>query len=84
MKTAFECFQRAAKCEGMALAPSDEANRTVLLETAKHWRMLGERAKATEAKKPSSPNLDLIAVCASRPKRRASGVLKGIEMARSR
>jgi hypothetical protein len=50
MKPAFECFQQAAKCEGMARASHDKADQTALLETAKHWRTLGELAKADEAR----------------------------------
>jgi hypothetical protein len=48
MKSAFECFQHAAQCEHMANNSKDEANRTVLLATARHWRALGEKAKASE------------------------------------
>ena len=50
MKSAFECFQHAAKCEQQAFEAITESGRIALLETAKHWRMLGEQAKATEAK----------------------------------
>src|SRR5262245_54249377 len=45
MKSAFECFQRAAKCEEMALAKLDVADKAMLLEAAHHWRTLGNVAK---------------------------------------
>jgi hypothetical protein len=48
MKSAFDCFQHAAKCEEMAAAAIDDANRTLLLATAAHWRALGKAAKAQE------------------------------------
>jgi hypothetical protein len=48
MKSAFDCFQHAAKCEEMAAAAIDDANRTLLLATAAHWRALGEAAKSRE------------------------------------
>jgi hypothetical protein len=60
MKSAFECFQRAAQSERRAQAtidPADRtvdpADRTVLLAAAKHWRTLGEEAKTEEAAKVS-------------------------------
>jgi len=49
MKTALECYQRAAKCELDAKNAPDDASRTALLVTAKHWRKLGELAKEIEA-----------------------------------
>jgi hypothetical protein len=48
MKSAFDCFQHAAKCEQMASAARDDASRAVLLATADHWRALGKVAKARE------------------------------------
>jgi hypothetical protein len=45
MKSSFECFQHAAKCEQAAKDAQNEAGRTVLLETARHWRTLGGKAK---------------------------------------
>src|SRR5262245_16150447 len=45
MKSAFECFQRAAKCEEMALAKLDVTDKAMLLEAAHHWRTLGNVAK---------------------------------------
>jgi hypothetical protein len=50
MKSAFECFQHVATCERQAFEAITESGRIALFETAKHWRMLGEQAKATEAK----------------------------------
>ena len=55
MKSAFECFQHVAKCERQAFEAVTESGHIALLETAKHRRMLGEQAKATEAKEGSSP-----------------------------
>ena len=52
MKSAFECFQHAAKCEEQAKQATSEAGRVALLETAKHWRTLGEQAKVKEANEP--------------------------------
>lgn len=49
MKSAFECFQYAARCEQAAKDAQHEADRAILLETARHWRTLGENAKYAEA-----------------------------------
>jgi len=49
MKSAFECFQHAAKCEEQAQQATSDTGRAALLETARHWRSLGEQAKAKEA-----------------------------------
>ena len=46
MKSALECFQHAAKCEEQAKQAISDAGRTVLLETASHWRCLGKQAEA--------------------------------------
>ena len=51
MKSAFECFQHAAKCEELAASAFDDANRTALLATAAHWRALGKAAKTGEQRK---------------------------------
>jgi hypothetical protein len=48
VKSAFDCFQQAAKCEEMAATASDDASRALLLATAGHWRALGKVAKARE------------------------------------
>ena len=48
MKSALECFQHAAKCEEQAKQAISDAGRTVLLETANHWRCLGKQAEAKE------------------------------------
>ena len=49
MKSAFECFQEAAKCEQMAKAALAETDRLFLLDAARHWRLRGEEAAAAEA-----------------------------------
>jgi hypothetical protein len=49
MKTALERYELAANCEVDAANAPDDASRTALLETAKHWRKLGELAKEMEA-----------------------------------
>ena len=48
MKSAFECFQQAAKCQEMAEAARDDKDRAVLLATADHWRALGKEAQAAD------------------------------------
>jgi hypothetical protein len=48
MKSAFECFLHAAKCEEQARQARSDLGRTMLLETAKQWRALGAQAKAKE------------------------------------
>ena len=55
MKSAFECFQHAAKCEEQAKQATSGAGRAALLETAKHWRALGEQAKAKEPRSSAYP-----------------------------
>jgi hypothetical protein len=69
MKSAFECFQHAAKCEEQARQATNDAGRTALLETAKHWRTLGEQAKASEAEAdvPVRPLAAVRATSAVRP-----------------
>ena len=55
MKSAFECFQRAAQCEELAKDAKDETSRSLMLNAAKQWRALGEQAKAIEEmKRPKS------------------------------
>ena len=49
MKSAFECFQHAAKCEQLAKDARAEADRALLLATAEHWKMLGNEAKPAES-----------------------------------
>ncbi len=44
MKSAFECFLKAAKCEMLAHASADVRPKA-LLATAKQWRMLGEQVR---------------------------------------
>ena len=48
MKSAFECFLKAAKCEMLAHASADDVEQKALLATAKQWRMLGEQVQAAE------------------------------------
>lgn len=48
MKTALECYLRAAKCDQDAEETKDDANKTGLLATAKRWRDLGDRAAGKE------------------------------------
>jgi hypothetical protein len=48
VKSAFECFQHAARCEDQAHQATSGTGRTMLLEIAKHWRTLGEQAKIKE------------------------------------
>jgi hypothetical protein len=48
MKSALECFQHASKCEEKAKQAISDAGRSVLLETANHWRRLGRQAEAKE------------------------------------
>lgn len=48
MRSAFECFQHAAKSEQLASATIDEALRALLLSTASNWRAMGKAAKARE------------------------------------
>lgn len=47
MRTTHECLAKAEQCEGLARATSDECNKRVLRETAKHWRTLAKAAPAT-------------------------------------
>ena len=54
MRSALECFHQAAKCEQMARDARDDKSRTVLEATSRHWRGLGEKAKASECKSADS------------------------------
>ena len=59
MKSAFECFQRAAQCEKLAKDAKDETSRRAMLATAKYWRGLGMQAKAKEEmERPKRPAPD--------------------------
>lgn len=49
MKSAFEYFQRAARCEEQAERSTDAESRRVFLATAGQWRKLGDAAKEKEA-----------------------------------
>jgi hypothetical protein len=83
MKSAFECFQHVAKCQRQVFEAITESGRIALLATATHWRMLGDQAKATEAKKLQERLAAPLANAAVRPpvKRPDSGVQKSYEVA---
>ena len=48
MKSAFDCFEQAGKCEQMASTASSDASQASLLAAAAHWRALGKVAKTRE------------------------------------
>jgi hypothetical protein len=48
MKSAFGCFQQAAKCQGMAWRATSGARRTAHLAVALYWRTLGDQATIDE------------------------------------
>ena len=48
MRSSFECFQFAARCEEKAKVIADDDARAGLMASAEHWRMLGNQAKARE------------------------------------
>ena len=63
MKSAFECFQRAAKCEDIARATSDRSDRAMLLATAQHWRDLAKSTRLLAwCEITARPPLDRIAL----------------------
>jgi hypothetical protein len=49
MKSALDCFNHATRCEEMACAINDIADRQMLLETAEIWRELGKASNEAEA-----------------------------------
>lgn len=49
MKSAFECFQNAAKCETLARVAKNEISRVALMDAARHWRAVSQQAKEMEA-----------------------------------
>ncbi len=49
-KTAFECFQHAARCQQMARKARNESARDGLLDVARCWRKLGDEAEAKDSK----------------------------------
>ncbi|GEP61964.1 hypothetical protein [Reyranella soli] len=53
MKSAFDCFQHAAKCEQLASTATNDASRTTLFAAAAHWRKLGNAAKVRERREES-------------------------------
>ena len=64
MVSALDCYMKAARYLEQARASHDDVARTLLLETAKTWRNLADRAKLAEASggEPSRddvpPNVD--------------------------
>lgn len=54
MKSAFECFQEAARCEQKAALAPSEADRLFLLDAARHWKQRGEAAATAETAKPAA------------------------------
>lgn len=48
MKSAYECFLHATKCEQMAKETLNQSSRKMLRTTAQYWRTLGNEAKAKE------------------------------------
>ena len=52
MRSAFECFQEAAKCEQKAKHALTEEDRDFLLDAARFWKALGEDAAKAEAAQP--------------------------------
>ena len=53
MRSAFECLQRAARCEQMAQAAEEREIQWWLSAAAVHWRLLAqEAAKAERAQNP--------------------------------
>jgi len=49
MQSAFECFNRSAKCEQMAEEATDEVDRKAFLAEAARWLELGNEANFREA-----------------------------------
>lgn len=45
MKSAFECFHEAAKCEQLAREATTEEHRDKFLANARKWRALAEEAQ---------------------------------------
>lgn len=48
MKSAFECFHEAARCEVLARSATSDDERVNLLAKAKEWRTLAEEAQAKD------------------------------------
>jgi len=46
VKSAVECFEKAAKCEELAATAIDDATKALLLSTAANWRAMGQAEKA--------------------------------------
>lgn len=49
MRSALYCLEKAAQCEALADETGDEASRTVLRATARHWHTLGHAARLAES-----------------------------------
>jgi hypothetical protein len=82
VKSAFECFQHAAKCEEQANQATSDIGRTMLLEIAKHWRVLGEQAKVKEANETrerlaAAPEDPTVRPQVVRPRTRRASTLRG-------
>lgn len=65
MKSAFDCFQAAAKCDEHARNCKDVADRRAYQDAAQSWRILGALAKRFESgdikvapRAPSTPARD--------------------------
>jgi len=50
MKSALECYLSAVRCERSAHDATGREAQQMLLDAAAHWRMLGDQAKAREAR----------------------------------
>ena len=62
MKSAFDYFQEAAKCEQMASKAPNDIGRLFLLDAAHHWKQRGEeaaKADVASADNRESSNEDL-------------------------
>ena len=55
MKSAFECYHHAARCEQQADKASDRIGRTALLVAARQWHALARVAKTRENKESQDP-----------------------------
>ncbi len=49
MRSAIDCLRHAKHCEDLAHVCGSEAAKTVLLNTARHWRNLALQAKRPES-----------------------------------
>lgn len=58
MMSALECFEKARQCDALARACLDPLQRSMLRETAQHWRTLGKAARAAESRRMPSEHRD--------------------------